>query len=1091
MPPNAIDALRRVKLDWTVVMRDVWRDQECDVPDIHQDVRSEFAAELDRLASSTAQASPAGWVITGAGGAGKTHLLGQFRAECFRRKICFILVDMTDVHDFWDTVLLGYFTSLQEPIEPDRTQFRLLMDRLLMQIKLKEPHEVVARKLVALPPEKLRGPLDKLLGALNGKFPAQIGLHADVVRAVLAINSMDYALVNIANAWLQGEEVDAESKQLLRLTRSREKSSSIVRGLSWLMSLGGASVVALDQLDPIVTQLDLEREALGAAAALAIINKLAAGMSELRDVTQRTLVTVSCVEFTWRQLKKNTPTRFMDRYREPKVLPPLISEKAMETLVAERMKQALQGANFAAPYPSWPFKAEWLKKENLGFPREILQKCQAHLEECVRRGQVKELPPGWETAGPNPPKPIRFAEIDAKFDQLRSAAQIGPILDEEQEDKLLGPLLRSALRCVKREWKLPEETDVILDEIFTGGAAMKPLHARLRLVFHKENSREEHFCIRAMQKSNARAFATRLRSAITQSGIDKALKFRRLSIVRQSSYPAGDVTSRLLKQFEDYGGARVVPLEEDIRTLDALQTLDKAPPDGFSDWLKARQHASKTKFVQAAIPGFFSLVSSVSKEPAATHSMPAPISPTLFPTVGGNNNGTTPTANSPTRPPPAAALKPTPPNTAALSNGQLLLGRRLIGEKPSTQPTTIPLAALRKHAVVFAGAGSGKTVLLKRLIEGIALLGVPAIVIDCANDLAAIGDPWPSPPEAWRDGDAELARQFFQTTERIVWTPGKESGNALGLEPLPDLADLVSSPEELQEAIIMSVEALSPVIAMGTRPTVAKKQALLHKAFRFLAENGNCNLPGLAAVLRDLPPQVSAGIGDERKLAAAMADDLNAQLAINPLLCSSGPVLDPAELLGGHGKTRISVISFIGLPTQEAQQQFINQLAMTLFTWIKRNPAPPAMALRGILVIDEARDFVPSQKSTPCLGSMQRLAAQARKYGLGLILATQNPRDLDNKIVGQCSTQWYGKMNSPIAIDAALDLLRSRGGSSGDDVGALKTGRFYVSNADHLTPPARLETPMCLSSHVGPMEQELILEKARACRTRLATSQAR
>src|SRR6202041_3457912 len=119
---------------------------------------------------------------------------------------------------------------------------------------------------------------------------------------------------------------------------------------------------------------------------------------------------------------------------------------------------------------------------------------------------------------------------------------------------------------------------------------------------------------------------------------------------------------------------------------------------------------------------------------------------------------------------------------------------------------------LRRHGVVFAGAGSGKTVLLKRLIEGTALLGVPAIVIDCANDLASIGDPWPSPPSQWRDGDAELARQFFQRTERIVWTPGKDSGNALGLEPLPDLARLVSSPEELQEAIIMSAEALSPVI---------------------------------------------------------------------------------------------------------------------------------------------------------------------------------------------------------------------------------------------------------------------------------------
>ena len=158
-----------------------------------------------------------------------------------------------------------------------------------------------------------------------------------------------------------------------------------------------------------------------------------------------------------------------------------------------------------------------------------------------------------------------------------------------------------------------------------------------------------------------------------------------------------------------------------------------------------------------------------------------------------------------------------------------------------------------------------------------------------------------------------------------------------------------------------------------------------------------------------------------------MADELNAQLMINPLLKAGGPILDPASLLTGtNHRTRISIISLVGLSSLEAQRHFLNQLAMILFSWIKKNPAPSNVPLRGLFIIDEARDFVPSGQGSSCLGSMQRLAAQARKYGLGVILATQNPKDIDNKIIGQCSTHWYGKMNSPAAINAVGELLRGR-----------------------------------------------------------------
>jgi hypothetical protein len=118
-------------------------------------------------------------------------------------------------------------------------------------------------------------------------------------------------------------------------------------------------------------------------------------------------------------------------------------------------------------------------------------------------------------------------------------------------------------------------------------------------------------------------------------------------------------------------------------------------------------------------------------------------------------------------------------------------------------------------------------------------------------------------------------------------------------------------------------------------------------------------------------------------------------MQIDPLLRSAGTSLDPALLFGDDelaGKTRISLINFIGLPGLESQRHFLNQLTLTLFSWIKQNPDPGERKLRGLLVIDEAKDFVPSSKASVRKESLMRLVAQARKYHLGAAGAEVDPQ---------------------------------------------------------------------------------------------------
>jgi len=121
-----------------------------------------------------------------------------------------------------------------------------------------------------------------------------------------------------------------------------------------------------------------------------------------------------------------------------------------------------------------------------------------------------------------------------------------------------------------------------------------------------------------------------------------------------------------------------------------------------------------------------------------------------------------------------------------------------------------------------------------------------------------------------------------------------------------------------------------------------------------------------------------------------MADQLHAAVATNPLLRAEGPVLDPKLLFFGPDskRTRVSVINLSGLTSDAAREDFMNRLQMTLFGWIKKNPSKSGL----LYVIDEAQNFLPSGKQTLSLGSGVRLVAQARKSGLGMIVATGTAR---------------------------------------------------------------------------------------------------
>ncbi len=1065
-PDPALRAFQETDFNWAVRLQDIWATAVGDVPDMHKNARQQLLAEAEKMKDRPADGNPLGWFLTGSGGTGKTHLLNAVQDQLVERGFGFVLVDMTDVRDFWETVAQGYITSLQNVLTNDRVQYKVLIERFIgfLSVDASTAAENV-RKLAERKSAKLRTDLDTVLTALARKHQQETLNYQDTIRALICLNSNDFGIANMGSAWLQGLDIDETLGKELSFQKRNHTPREIVRSLSWLMSLTGPTVLAFEQLDPIVHQVARQTTIENADeqnTARWIIDQIGNGLGALRDTTTRTMAVVSCIETTYEILTRETFRSNLARFHPPiRIVKP--TAKTLEALVCARLEPAYAKHGFAPPYPTWPFAQEAFAALEDDTPRRILQLCDEHRHRCIQNGTVAELKsfrPGIEVVER---KVGNLEEIDLQFAELRTKADPVALLDERKEDDALAQLYQTAMECLKRErGPLPTGTDAVVDREFGGGKTNRPLHARLRLILHNDNEREEHFCVRAIQKVNHAAFKTRLKAAITQAGIDRTLTFRRLTVVRRGAVPGGAETKTLFDDFCKKGGQLHDPSDDELRTLSALNELLRQNDPRFDAWLTARKPLGALR-----LPDVFARGSRLANGTAPT-AVPKALTP-AEPKPG-------PVSTTPT-----SMANPAP---VAIDGSTLLIGQKVIGPDRYGESIGPPLAAMAKHTVVLAGAGSGKTVLLYRLVEEAALRGIPSIVIDCANDLSSFDEP-KTASQHWLEGDSDRASRFRQSSEMVLWTPGKESGNPLTLQPLPDFGAVKGTPEELADALLMADAALAEIVASGTTEKAKKKRGILKSSLAFFARNYTGGTLGdYTDMLNELPDGAGPGVSKEKELAVEMSDSIRVQMTTNPLLNTTGAALDPAVLFGDdrqRTKTRISVISLVGLPTLDMQRTFLNQLAMVLFSWIKKHPNPPGRALRGLLVVDEAKDFLPAQKATECKESMLRLGAQARKYGLGLVFATQHPKDIEHKLVGNSATHFYGLNNSPASLTTLKEQMQLKGGS-GDDIARLKVGQFYFHSAGAAqASPVKVKVPDCLSNKRLLEEQE-ILAKARRSR---------
>ena len=456
--------------------------------------------------------------------------------------------------------------------------------------------------------------------------------------------------------------------------------------------------------------------------------------------------------------------------------------------------------------------------------------------------------------------------------------------------------------------------------------------------------------------------------------------------------------------------------------------------------------------------------------------------------------------------------------------GLFYLGREL---DPETQkrrdvPVLYDASDLVTHAVIVGMTGSGKTGLGIGMIEEAAIDGVPVIAIDPKGDLGnllltfpkltgAEFAPWVNPDEARRAGqtpdafgEAEAKRwaaglsEWGQDGARIerlrsaaefaLYTPGSSSGRPLSIgksfaAPEPEIAN---DEELLSDRVSTAATSVLTLAGVTAEPLESREHILLSTLFTDAWRKGlDLDLAGLIAQVQK-PPVAQVGVLDLESFYPAK-DRFALAMQLNRLLAApgfaawlQGEPLDIDKLLfGQNGRPRVSVISLAHLDDHE-RMFFVSLLLNEIVSWMRAQRG--TSSLRAMVYFDEIFGFLPPVANPPSKAPLLRLLKQARAFGLGLTVATQNPVDLDYKALANAGTWLLGRLQTERDKARVLDGLEGVSSGSGTTfdraaIDRLLSGlekRVFLLHNVHDSEPTLFETRWTLSYLRGPLGRDEI-----------------
>lgn len=456
--------------------------------------------------------------------------------------------------------------------------------------------------------------------------------------------------------------------------------------------------------------------------------------------------------------------------------------------------------------------------------------------------------------------------------------------------------------------------------------------------------------------------------------------------------------------------------------------------------------------------------------------------------------------------------------------GQFYLGRVHSLETGETSDTEVHYDAkdLTTHAVCVGMTGSGKTGLCLSLLEEAAIDGVPAICIDPKGDLGnlmlnfpgltpAEFRPWIDPADAVRNGmtedefarktadtwkkglsewgqGPERIRKLKQAAEVAIYTPASSAGRPLTVlrsfaAPQPDE---MNDSEARRERTMAAVSGLLALLQIDADPISSREHILLSTILETSWSEGNDVDMGTLIRLIQTPSFNKVGFLDLESFYPAN-DRFKLAMSLNNLLASpsfaawlEGEALDVQRLFYSEsGRPRIAIISIAHLSDEE-RMFFVTILLNEVLAWMRRQSG--TSSLRALLYMDEVFGYFPPTANPPSKQPMLTLLKQARAFGLGCVLATQNPVDLDYKGLSNAGTWFLGRLQTERDKMRVLEGLEGAAASAGAGFDRAKMeqtlaglgSRVFLMNNVHEDEPIVFKTRWALSYLRGPLSRDQI-----------------
>jgi hypothetical protein len=454
--------------------------------------------------------------------------------------------------------------------------------------------------------------------------------------------------------------------------------------------------------------------------------------------------------------------------------------------------------------------------------------------------------------------------------------------------------------------------------------------------------------------------------------------------------------------------------------------------------------------------------------------------------------------------------------------GLFYLGREV---DPDTKargaaPLLYDSSDLVTHAVIAGMTGSGKTGLGIGLIEEAAIDGIPVIAIDPKGDLGNLlltfprlspddFSPWVDADEARRAGQntdafaaAEAAKwskgltEWGQDGARIerllgsadfaLYTPGSSAGRPLSIVKsfaAPD-PEIVNDRDLLQDRVSTAATSVLTLAGVDAEPMRSREHTLISTLFSESWRAGrDLDLAALITQIQT-PPIAKVGVVDLESFFPSK-DRFALAMQINQLLAApgfsawlDGEPLDVDRLFyGENGRPRVSVISIAHLDDQE-RMFFVSLLLNEIVGWMRSQRG--TSSLRALVYFDEIFGFLPPVANPPSKAPLLTILKQARAFGLGLTVATQNPVDLDYKALANAGTWMLGRLQTDRDKARVLDGLEGAAAGASLDrtrldhlLSGLGKRQFLLHNV-HEKEPVVFETRWTLAYLRGPLGRDEI-----------------